>query len=96
MGNNPESELYVRLKKKACDAMGIEYVGAHLKESITQEQLNEVVRGMQLNKRISGILVQLPLPAHLDEQQVLDKISPEKDVDGLHPLNIGSKFTRAS
>ena len=74
--------------------MGIECFGSHLKEDISQSQINECVRSMQKNPRISGILVQLPLPPHLDEQQVLDLIGPEKDVDGLHPLNIGSKINK--
>jgi 5,10-methylene-tetrahydrofolate dehydrogenase/methenyl tetrahydrofolate cyclohydrolase len=91
VGNNMESELYVRLKKKACDQMGIEYEGYHLREDATQKEVMECVKGMQESKKISGILVQLPLPEHIQEQEVLDLIGPEKDVDGLHPLNIGRK-----
>lgn len=87
-----ESELYVKLKKKACDSMGIEYEGYHMSQSVTQEEVMECVKQMQKSKKVSGILVQLPLPEHICEQEVLDLIGPEKDVDGLHPLNIGRKL----
>lgn len=91
VGHNPDSELYVRLKKKACDQMGIEYIGHHLGAEATQKEVNAAVLSLQKDPKVSGILVQLPLPEHIDEQEVLDLIGPEKDVDGLHPLNIGRK-----
>jgi methylenetetrahydrofolate dehydrogenase (NADP+)/methenyltetrahydrofolate cyclohydrolase len=83
--------MYVRFKKKACDELGIEYEGYHLKDDATQEEINKCVSEMSKSSKVSGILVQLPLPTHIDEQEVLHLIGPEKDVDGLHPLNIGSK-----
>ncbi len=67
VGSNPDSELYVRLKKKACDSMGIEYIGHHLNAEATQKEVNEAVLTLQKDSRVSGILVQLPLPEHIDE-----------------------------
>ncbi|CDW89889.1 bifunctional protein [Stylonychia lemnae] len=89
VGNDIESELYVRMKKKACDKIGIEYIGHSLDKSVSQEQLSHYVQELQNNQRINGILVQLPLPDHINENQILDIISPLKDVDGICPYNIG-------
>lgn len=76
------------MKKKACDDIGIEYVGYDLPETSTQEEIEKVVEELNQNPRVNGILVKLPLPKGIDESEVLDKISPEKDADGLHPINV--------
>lgn len=67
MGNNPDSEMYVKLKIKACESLGIGYEGKHLPAEVTQEEINQVVWEMGANCKISGILVQLPLPDHINE-----------------------------
>ena len=90
VGNKPESELYVKLKKQACEDIGIEHLGVELPESTTEQQLIKEVMTLQNNPKVNGILVQLPLPKHLNEEKILNLISPSKDVDGLHPFNIGS------
>ncbi|GIL72374.1 hypothetical protein Vretimale_4152 [Volvox reticuliferus] len=89
VGERKDSQTYVRMKRKACEEVGISSFGADLPETATQEEVLEVVRGFNSNPDVHGILVQLPLPKHIDEQAVLGAISVEKDVDGFHPLNIG-------
>ncbi len=89
VGENPASQTYVRMKRKACAEVGIESFGYELPANITQAELENVVRDLNADPRIHGILVQLPLPDHLDSEAVLSLISIEKDVDGFHPLNIG-------
>ncbi len=89
VGENPASQTYVRMKRKACAEVGIESFGYELPASITQAELENVVRDLNADPRVHGILVQLPLPDHLDSEAVLSLISIEKDVDGFHPLNIG-------
>ncbi len=89
VGENPASQTYVRMKRKACAEVGIESFGYELPASITQAELEDVVRGLNADPHVHGILVQLPLPDHLDSEAVLSLISIEKDVDGFHPLNIG-------
>ena len=78
------------LKKKSCDELGIEYEGHQFEETITQEELEKHVVQMRQNPKISGILVQLPLPQHINESDIANLIGPDKDIDGMHPLNIGS------
>lgn len=89
VGKNPASEVYVRMKRKACEKAGIASFPNELPADATQEEVEALVRSLNEDPRVSGILVQLPLPSHLDEERVLRLISIEKDVDGFHPLNIG-------
>ncbi|KAF0111045.1 MAG: folD [Chloroflexi bacterium] len=89
IGDNAASQVYVSSKQKACIEVGIESFGHELPASATQEEVEKLVSTLNADPRVNGILVQLPLPAGLDEQRVLNAISIEKDVDGFHPLNIG-------
>ncbi len=89
VGENPASQSYVRSKQRTCTRCGFHSVGEHLPEDATQEQVEALVRRLNADSAIHGILVQLPLPKHLDEEKILAAISLEKDVDGFHPLNIG-------
>lgn len=89
VGENPASETYVRMKRKACAELGIESFGHELSADASQEQVEGLVAELNQDARVHGILVQLPLPAGLDEEAVLKAISIEKDVDGFHPINIG-------
>lgn len=90
VGNDPASSVYVNNKKKACEYIGIKSLSYELKEETTEEELIALVE--QLNKRddVNGILVQLPLPNHIDEDLIIKTISPNKDVDGFHPMNVGA------
>mmetsp|Transcript_12612 Transcript_12612/g.36073 ORF Transcript_12612/g.36073 Transcript_12612/m.36073 type:complete len:329 (+) Transcript_12612:100-1086(+) len=89
VGERKDSQTYVRNKKKACEEVGIVSYGTDLPETATQEEVLKVVADYNADPNVHGILVQLPLPGHIDEQAILDAISIEKDVDGFHPLNIG-------
>ena len=89
VGSRTDSATYVRMKHKACAEAGIRSIHKELPESIAQSELLQVVRELNSDTRVHGILVQLPLPAHIDEQTILAEIALEKDVDGFHPLNIG-------
>jgi methylenetetrahydrofolate dehydrogenase (NADP+)/methenyltetrahydrofolate cyclohydrolase len=89
VGEDPASQVYVRNKEKACVSVGMEGETRRIPASIKQAQLIELVRSINNDKNVHGLLVQLPLPKELDPIAVLDEISPEKDVDGLHPLNMG-------
>ncbi len=89
VGDNPASQVYVRMKHKACAQVGIESLGFTLAADASQEEVETLVRNLNADPRVYGILVQLPLPSGLDEERVLNAISLEKDVDGFHPLNIG-------
>lgn len=89
VGENPASEVYVRMKRKACAEAGIESFGFELPADSTQERVEGLVKELNADPRVNGILVQLPLPGHLDEERVLQAISLHKDVDGFHPINIG-------
>jgi methylenetetrahydrofolate dehydrogenase (NADP+)/methenyltetrahydrofolate cyclohydrolase len=89
VGDNPASEVYVRMKQKSCEKLGIESFGHRLPATASQQEVEELVKELNANPRINGILVQLPLPSGLDEERVLNSISLEKDVDGFHPINIG-------
>jgi methylenetetrahydrofolate dehydrogenase (NADP+)/methenyltetrahydrofolate cyclohydrolase len=92
VGENPASLVYVRQKEKACEEVGIVSYKYTLPEDTTEEKLLSVVDELNNEERIHGILVQLPLPEHLDEKRVIEEISPQKDVDGFHPLNMGRLF----
>jgi len=89
VGDNPASAVYVRNKERACEKLGITSFGEHFPSSITQDQLEAKITELNQDNRVDGILVQLPLPDQLDAIQALYQIAPEKDVDGLHPSNIG-------
>jgi len=89
VGDNPASQVYVRSKRKACEEAGIYSVGVELPATATQDEVEGVVRELNQDSSINGILVQLPLPSHLNEEAVLNTISLHKDVDGFHPVNIG-------
>jgi 5,10-methylene-tetrahydrofolate dehydrogenase/methenyl tetrahydrofolate cyclohydrolase len=89
VGDDPASHTYVRMKRKACAELGIESFGHELSSDASQEEVEAVVKDLNADSKVHGILVQLPLPAGLDEEAVLRAISIEKDVDGFHPVNIG-------
>ena len=89
VGDDPASEVYVRNKKRTCEEIGILSLGHNLPANTTQEDLESLLRKLNTNPDVHGILCQFPLPNGLDENQVIMTISPEKDVDGLHPLNAG-------
>lgn len=89
VGEDPASQVYVRNKKKACEQVGFYSRVYELPEATTQEELNALVEELNTDEKIHGILVQLPLPKHLNEEEVLLKINPEKDVDAFHPYNVG-------
>ena len=90
VGADPASSVYVRNKKRACEYVGIESVSYELPEETTQEELMAIVDKCNKDPKINGILVQLPLPKHLDEDEVLLAIDPKKDVDGFHPVSVGN------
>ncbi|MBR2447936.1 MAG: bifunctional methylenetetrahydrofolate dehydrogenase/methenyltetrahydrofolate cyclohydrolase FolD [Clostridia bacterium] len=89
VGEDPASKVYVANKKKACEALGIISEEYALPETTTQEELLALIDELNHKKSINGILCQLPLPKHLDEQAVINAILPEKDVDAFHPINVG-------
>ncbi|WP_298447770.1 bifunctional methylenetetrahydrofolate dehydrogenase/methenyltetrahydrofolate cyclohydrolase FolD [uncultured Marinobacter sp.] len=94
VGNDPASEVYVGNKRKACDAAGILSLSYDLPSDTTQHALEALVDELNENPLVDGILVQLPLPSHLDADPILLKIRPDKDVDGFHPYNIGRLVQR--
>lgn len=89
VGNDPASQIYVRNKQKACEELGFHAFEYKLSENYTQEQLLDLIGVLNKDNKVHGILVQLPLPDHIDEQTVIRTISPEKDVDAFHPINVG-------
>jgi len=89
VGARKDSQTYVRMKKKACAEVGITSFGHDLPEDVSQEELRKLVEELNANPDVHGILVQLPLPDHIDEEEILGAISLDKDVDGFHPINIG-------
>ena len=93
VGDNPASCVYVRNKKKACEYVGIKSVSHELPEETTEAELLDLIDKLNNDDTINGILVQLPLPAHMDENKVIDAISPYKDVDGFHLMNVGALST---
>lgn len=90
VGNDPASAVYVNNKKKACAYVGIRSLSYELAEETTQEELLALIGELNQREDVDGILVQLPLPKHINEDRVLLAISPEKDVDGFHPMNVGN------
>ncbi len=89
VGEDPASQTYVRMKHKACEEAGIISFGHELPATATQEEVEGLVKDLSANSRVHGILVQLPLPKHLNEEAILGAINLNKDVDGFHPVNIG-------
>ena len=94
VGERKDSQTYVRNKKQACEEVGIVSFGTDLPETATEEEVLAVVAAYNADPAVHGILVQLPLPRHINEQRILDAISIDKDVDGFHPLNIGALAMR--
>jgi methylenetetrahydrofolate dehydrogenase (NADP+)/methenyltetrahydrofolate cyclohydrolase len=89
VGDNPASAAYVKNKETACHKAGIVSFGKHLPASATQSELEQIIDQLNANDLVDGILIQLPLPAHLDAIALLNRLDPEKDADGLHPYNLG-------
>ena len=89
VGEDPASSVYVRNKKKACEYIGIHSLSYELPEETTEEELLDLIASLNENDAVNGILVQLPVPKHIDADKVIRAISPEKDVDGFHPMNAG-------
>ncbi len=90
VGNNPASTVYVNNKKKGCEYIGIESAAYELPEETTEEELLSLINDLNTREDINGILVQLPLPKHIDEDKVIKAIDPKKDVDGFHPQSVGA------
>ncbi len=90
VGTDPASTVYVGNKKKACEYIGIRSLAFELPEETSEEELLELVRELNEREDVDGILVQLPLPAHMDEDKVIRTIDPKKDVDGFHPQSVGA------
>ena len=90
VGNDPASSVYVRNKKNACAYIGINSLAYELPESTTEAELLELIEKLNADKKVNGILVQLPLPSHIDEDTIIKAISPLKDVDGFHPQSVGA------
>lgn len=90
VGGDPASQIYVRNKMKACAEAGIRSVFEHCENDISERQLLDRIRALNDDPAVHGILVQLPLPAHIDVKRVIESIAPGKDVDGFHPVNVGA------
>ncbi len=90
VGSDPASQVYVRNKKKACEYVGFKSLSYELPEETTQEELLQLIDKLNNDETVHGILVQMPVPEHIDEKAVIDAISPKKDVDGFHPMNVGA------
>ncbi len=95
-GNNPASEIYIRSKQKACQEVGINAQTYLLPEDTTEQELLSLIEQLNQTSEINGILVQLPLPAHLNEKNILAGVSPKKDIDGFHPYNAGCILQKRS
>lgn len=89
VGENPASQMYVKMKRNRCKEVGIDSYGYEPPADISQEEIEKLIEELNADPKVHGILVQLPLPDHLDEERVLRTISIDKDVDGFHPINIG-------
>lgn len=95
IGSDPASSVYVNNKKKACAYIGIKSLAYELPEATTEKELLDLIEDLNQNDQVHGILVQLPLPEHMNEQKVIQAISPKKDVDGFHPESVGNMFIGA-
>jgi len=89
VGNDPASAVYVRNKQRACEDVGIESEVVKLESAVSEEELLRIIRELNKDKGVNGIIVQLPLPKQMDEKRVIEAIDPMKDVDGFHPMNMG-------
>lgn len=89
VGEDPASSVYVRNKKKACEYIGLHSLSYELPGETTEKELLDLIASLNENDAVNGILVQLPVPKHIDADKVIRAISPEKDVDGFHPMNVG-------
>lgn len=89
VGTDPASCVYVRNKKRACEYIGIKSLSYELEDATTEEELLNLIQSLNEDSSVNGILVQLPLPAHIDEKAVIHSIHPDKDVDGFHPESVG-------
>ena len=89
VGNDPASSVYVNNKKKACEYIGIGSISYELPEETTEAELLDIIEDLNKREDVCGILVQLPVPKHIDEDKIIQAISPKKDVDGFHPVNVG-------
>ncbi|MFP6250714.1 bifunctional methylenetetrahydrofolate dehydrogenase/methenyltetrahydrofolate cyclohydrolase FolD [Helicobacter pylori] len=94
VGKDPASITYVNMKIKACERVGMDFDLKTLQENITEAELLSLIKDYNTDQNISGVLVQLPLPRHIDSKMILEAIDPSKDVDGFHPLNIGKLCTQ--
>lgn len=90
VGNDPASSVYVRNKKKACEYIGINSLSYELEEETTEEELLKLIQELNGREDVNGILVQLPLPSHINEDKIIEAIDSKKDVDGFHPMNVGA------
>ncbi|MBC8238063.1 MAG: bifunctional methylenetetrahydrofolate dehydrogenase/methenyltetrahydrofolate cyclohydrolase FolD [Helicobacteraceae bacterium] len=93
VGQDPASAAYVNMKKKACDRVGFYSITHDMPENISQEAIEKTIKMLNNDTNVDGILIQLPLPAHIDETKLLELVAPEKDVDGFHPFNVGRLTT---
>ena len=89
VGNVAASSVYVNAKTKSANEVGINVIDHHLDDNVTEDELINLIKKLNTHNEVDGILVQLPLPKHVDEQIILDTIHPNKDADGFHPLNVG-------
>ena len=89
VGTDPASQVYVAHKRKDCEQVGIQSIAHDLPETTTQQELTDLIDSLNANDEVDGILLQLPLPDHLDASPLLERIDPHKDVDGFHPYNLG-------
>ncbi|WP_202145315.1 bifunctional methylenetetrahydrofolate dehydrogenase/methenyltetrahydrofolate cyclohydrolase FolD [Helicobacter pylori] len=94
VGKDPASITYVNMKIKACQRVGMDFDLKTLQENVTEAELLSLIKDYNTDQNISGVLVQLPLPRHIDTKMILEAIDPNKDVDGFHPLNIGKLCTQ--
>ena len=93
VGEDPASKVYVANKKKACEQLGMTSVEYALPENTTEQEVLELIAKLNVDDKINGILCQLPLPSHIDEEKIINAISPDKDVDAFHPVNVGKIMT---
>src|SRR5699024_6232283 len=89
VGEDPGSHSYVKMKHRACEELGIPSIRKDLPEDTTQEEREAVIAELNADDKVTGYIVQLPLPKHLNENRTLELIDPDKDADGLHPVNLG-------
>ncbi len=93
VGNDPASQTYVRMKEKKCKEVGFHSEKFNLDERVSQIELLTLIDKLNIDDKIDGIIVQMPLPSHITVKEVLNRIKPEKDIDGFHPINIGRMFS---